>query len=101
MDFLTLFEKVISQHHDHNMRVRRYENDGYEIVSFSHYSEFVVVIKNVDDDLEKHFNDMLEMLQTLKPPIPIRCEVHFKKRRKSVPEELLLHRWGDYATFKI
>ena len=46
------------------------------------------------------FLSLLQELKTLKP-IPIRCEVHFKKRRKSVPEELLLHRWGDYATFKI
>lgn len=101
MDFLTLFEKVISQHRDHNMRVRRYEKDGYEVVSFCHYSEFVVVIRNVDDGLGKHFNTMLEMLQGLKTLKPIRCEVHFKKRQKNVPEELILHRWGDYATFKI
>lgn len=102
MDFETLFLSVLAEHHDYLMRVRRYEEGGYEIVSFCHCSEFVVVIKKADN-LDKHFDFIRARLSELKLHLtkPVRCEVHFNKRRKSVPEGLNLHRWGDYATINI
>jgi hypothetical protein len=99
MDFENLFITVLSHTQDYLMRMRRYEEGGYEIVSFCDYSQFTVVIKYADN-LVKHFEFMKRKLDEVKAK-PVRCEVHFQKRRKSVPKELILHRWGDYATFDI
>ena len=96
MDFERLFTTVLSEHHDYFMRTRRFEEGGYEIVSFSHFSEFVVIVKYADN-LDQHFDFMRRKLSEIIVK-PVRCEVHFQKPRKVVSDGLRLHRWGDYAT---
>jgi hypothetical protein len=102
-DFESLFVKVLSKSEDKLMRMRRYEEGGYEIVTFCDWSQFTVVIKNVCEKDEAHWPSMAKSLEKLQADLskPVRCEVHFKKPRKQVPQELKLHRWGDYATFVI
>jgi hypothetical protein len=102
-DFESLFVKVLSKSEDKLMKMRRYEERDYEIVTFCDWSQFTVVIKNVDEKLDLQLLVMAKKLQRLQADLskPVRCEVHFKKRRKQVPLQLKLHRFGDYATFVI